>query len=300
MSSSPAQATSVPTAFALRRTPGFSLLPIAPAGVVFVSIFAVPILGLLAESFQTFTPGRVGSVADAPLTLQNYLDLVSASFAGVLFETFWISALAAFIGVLIAFPLAFFIVRRFPPRWRAVTIGLMITLVLLSMLVRTYALELTFGSVGVVRPLIFWLGVSPTARWYIDALVAAGLAHAIVPIATLTLLGSVQNIDPRLADAAQSLGAPVWRSHLDVTLPLSLPALISAYLVALTFAISAFVIPMVLGKGRVLFISNVIYTRFSDVANYPSGAAISVVMLVASLIVVYSVSLVRASNRTEK
>jgi putative spermidine/putrescine transport system permease protein len=300
MSFSPAQATNVPTAFALRRTQGLSLLPIAPTGVVFVSIFALPILGLLAESFQTFTPGRVGSVADAPLTLQNYLDLVSASFAGVLFETFWISALAAFLGVLIAFPLAFFIVRRFPARWRAVAIGLMITLVLLSMLMRTYSLELTFGSVGIVRPLLVWLGVSPTARWYIDALVAAGLAHAIVPIATLTLLGAVQNIDPRLADAAQSLGAPVWRSHLDVTLPLSLPALVSAYLVALTFAISAFVIPMVLGKGRVLFISNVIYTRFSDVANYPSGAAISVVMLVASLIVVYSVSLVRTSNRTEK
>ncbi|SEE69300.1 putative spermidine/putrescine transport system permease protein [Rhizobiales bacterium GAS188] len=274
-----------------------ALLPIAPATLVLACVFLAPLLGLMVESFREFTPGRVGSVAGAPFTFANYLELVSPSFAGVLIETFEISIAASLVGLIIAFPLAYCAVRRFSPRWRAATIGLMITLVLLSMLVRTYALELTFGSVGVLRPLLLSLGISPTSRWYIEGLVGAGLLHAVVPICTLTLLGAVQNVDPRLADAAKSLGAPAWKAHLDTTIPLSLPALISAFLVALTFSISAFVIPMVLGKGRVLFVSNVIYNRFGDIANYPSGAAVSVVMLGVSLIVVYGVSRAQRPRR---
>ena len=75
-----------------------------------------------------------------------------------------------------------------------------------------------------------------------------------------------------------------------MTLPLSRAGLVSAFLIGLTFSISAFVIPMVLGKGRVLFLSNSIYNRFSELADYPSGAAIAVVMLVVSLILVVGVS----------
>ncbi len=88
----------------------------------------------------------------------------------------------------------------------------------------------------------------------------------------------------------RSLGAPAWRAHLTITLPLSRAGLVAAFLIALTFSISAFVIPMVLGKGRVLFVSNTIYDRFSEIADYPSGAAISVVMLVVSLLVVMGLS----------
>jgi len=274
-----------------------TLLLLAPALLVLIGIFAAPIVDLAMESFRLFVPGRIGSAADSPFTLDNYLELASPSFAGVLIETFRISIGASLVGLLIAFPIAYGIVRRFSKRWRVACIGLMIMLVLLSMLVRTYALELTFGSVGIFRPLLNLLGIAPTSRWYIETLVGAGLLHAVIPISVLTLMGTVQNLDPRLVDAAQSLGAPAWRAHLSITLPLSLPALVSSFLVSLTFSISAFVIPMVLGKGRVLFMSNVIYTRFSDVANYPSGAAVSITMLILSLIVVYLVTLVQHSRR---
>jgi putative spermidine/putrescine transport system permease protein len=273
------------------------LLLLAPALAVFALTFAAPLLGLALESFRQFTPGRIGSAADSPFVLDNYLELVSPSFAGVLIETFRISVAASLVAMLIAFPIAYACVRRFSRRWRVACVGLMITLVLLSMLVRTYALELTFGSVGIARPLLTLLGIAPTSRWYTETLVGAGLLHAVIPISVLTLMGTVQNLDPRMIDAAQSLGAPAWRAHLDITLPRSLPALISSFLVSLTFCISAFVIPMVLGKGRVLFVSNVIYNRFSDVSNYPSGAAVSITMLILTLIIVHLVSLVQHGRR---
>jgi putative spermidine/putrescine transport system permease protein len=172
----------------------------------------------------------------------------------------------------------------------------MITLVLSSILVKTYAIELTFGSVGITRPLLLLLGIPSNGRGTIEAVVIAGLVHAIVPVAVLTLIGAIQSIDPRLIDAAQSLGAPAWKAHLTITLPLGRTALVSSFLVSLTFAISAFVIPMVLGRGRVLFMSNIIYTRFSDIANYPSGAAVSLAMLAVSMVVIAGVSVAHAGR----
>ena len=269
-------------------------LLLTPASLVLLGGFVLPLIELAAQSIRQFTPGRVGIVPDAAFTLDNYRDLFSGAFADVLLTTFWIGGLAAGIGVVIAFPLAYCIVRRFTPRWRTAALGAMITLVLSSILVKTYAIELTFGSVGLTRPLMLALGIPPNGRATIDTVVIAGLVHAIIPVAVLTLIGAVQSIDPRLIDAAQSLGAPAWKAHFAITLPLAAPALVSSFLVSLTFAISAFVIPMVLGRGRVLFMSNIIYTRFSDIANYPSGAAVSLAMLAVSMVVIAGVSAVQA------
>ena len=266
------------------------ILLVMPAVVVFAVIFLAPMAGLVVESFKLFTPGRVGPVEGSPLTLGNYTELLNASFFGFFLETFKIGAAATLVGLLFAFPMAYVTARHMSPRLRALFVGFLITLMLLSVLVRTYALELTFGSVGILRGLLSYLDISPNSSGYIECLVGVGLLHYIIPVAALTLLGTIQNLDSRLVDAAQSLGAPGWKAHLSITLPLSMPGILSAFLVSLTFSISAFVIPMVLGKGRVLFLSNLIFNRFSEIANYPSGAAISIVMLIVSLFVVYLVS----------
>jgi ABC-type spermidine/putrescine transport system permease subunit I len=186
--------------------------------------------------------------------------------------------------------LAYWMARKLSERWRVVAVGFFVTLMFLSVLVRTYALELTFGATGPLAPLLQGLGISTNGRGYIELLVGVGLLHYIIPMSVLTLLGTYQNIDPRLTDAAQVLGAPAWRAHLSVTLPLCLRGILAAFLFGFTFSISAFVIPMILGKGRVLFISNLIYTRFSEIANYPSGAAMSVVLFVLAMVMVYALT----------
>lgn len=270
---------------------GRSSLPLlAPAGAVFLGFFFLPMAGLFIESFRLYVPGSIGSAADAPFTFNNYAELLTPSFAGFFYETLRISIVASLIGLLFSFPLAYWITRRLSPRWRAIVVGLFVTLMFLSVLVRTYALELTFGAIGPLRPLLLELGISPNGRAYIETLVGAGLLHYIVPMSTLTLLGTIQNVDPRLVDAAQVLGAPGWKAHLNITMPLCMRGLLAAFLFAFTFSISAFVIPMILGKGRVLFISNLIYNRFSEIANYPSGAAVSMVLFFVALSIVYFTS----------
>ena len=184
------------------------------------ALFVLPMAGLFVESFRLFVPGSIGSAADAPFTLANYAELLTPSFAGFFFQTLRISLLASLAGMFFSLPLAYWITRRLSPRWRAIAVGFFVTLMFLSVLVRTYALELTFGAAGPLRSTLLALGISPNGRGYIEILVGAGLLHYIVPMSTLTLLGTIQNVDPRLTDAAQALGAPAWKAHLSVTLPL--------------------------------------------------------------------------------
>ena len=258
-----------------------------PAAMIFIPLFVLPMAGLFIESFKLFVPGRIGSAVDAPFTTLNYSELLTTSFANFFFQTLRISLLASLAGMFFSFPLAYWITRRLSERWRAIAVGFFVTLMFLSVLVRTYALELTFGAAGPLRSTLLALGISPNGRGYIEVLVGAGLLHYIIPMSTLTLLGTIQNVDSRLTDAAQALGAPAWKAHLTVTLPLCMRGILAAFLFAFTFSISAFVIPMILGKGRVLFISNLIYNRFSEIANYPSGAAISIVLFALAMLIVY-------------
>ena len=261
-----------------------------PGGALFFALFVLPMAGLFVQSLRFYEPGSIGSAADAPLTFANYSELFKASFAGFFFQTLRISLLSSLIGVFFAFPMAYWIARRLPPRWRMIAIGFFVALMFLSVLVRTYALELTFGATGPLGPFLRGIGILTNGRPYIETLVGMGLLHYIIPMSVLTLLATIQNIDPRLTDAAQVLGAPSWRAHLTVTLPLCMRGILAAFLFGFTFSISAFVIPMILGKGRVLFISNLIYTRFSEIANYPSGAAISVVLFVMAMGIVYAMT----------
>lgn len=273
----------------MRFTRG-SLLLLVPGCAIFLALFVAPMATLLEESTRLFVPGRVGSAVDAPFSIGNYAELINVSFLRFFLETVRISLLSTVAGLIIAYPIAYRIARSRSLRARSFAIGFLITLMFLSVLVRTYSLELSFGAVSPVRDVLTLLDISPNSRAYIEILVGAGLLQYIIPISALTLLGTLQNLDPSLVDAAQSLGAPAWKSHLSITLPLSLPGLLSAFLISFTFSISAFVIPMILGKGRVLFLSNLIYNRFSEIANYPSGAAISIVTLVVALVAVYVIS----------
>src|SRR5215470_1900438 len=147
-----------------RPVPGRGSLPLLlPAGAVFLGLFFLPMAGLFLESFRLYVPGSIGSSADASLTFANYLELLTPAFAGFFFETLRISLLASLVGLLFAFPLAYWMTRGVSPRWRAIVIGLFVTLMFLSVLVRTYALELTFGAVGPLRPILVEIGISPNS-----------------------------------------------------------------------------------------------------------------------------------------
>lgn len=275
--------------------PRRAVLLLLPALVVLTLLLGAPLLLVTDESFRLFVPGRVGSVSDAPHTWQNYAELIAPAYLHYFEDTFRIGFIASVIALIAGYPIAYRIARAGSDQQRRRWLTFLVTLFFLSILVRVYSVALAFGPAGFGRGLGALIGLSLNSDAYIELSIIIGLLHCLIPMAALSLLAPLQNLNPHLVEAAQALGAPRWRAHATITLPLSARGILSAFMLCYTFCLSAFVIPLVLGKGRVLFVSNLIYSRFGEVGDYPSGAAISMVLLLLSLAVVYTLS--RATSR---
>lgn len=269
-----------------------AFLLLLPGLLVLLFLFFLPLLNTLLVSFKLFKSGEIGAAANAPFTFQNYLQLLKPAYLYYFYQTYWISFLATAIALLVGFPIAY-IVARLPSGWkRKLIISFLVMIMFLSALVRVYSIALTFGPVGFLMPIARFLGLNPNGGLMIEIITIIGLLHYVIPMSALVLIGTIQNINPRLTDAAEALGAPRWKAHLTVTVPLAKKGLFEAFLISYTLCISAFVIPMILGRGRLLFVTNLIYNRFSQIADYPSGAAMAMIMVIVSLVLVYIVTLI--------
>jgi putative spermidine/putrescine transport system permease protein len=276
-----------------QRISAFHAALLAPGALIVLVLLVAPIALMAVESFRPFVAGQIGS--GRGWTLRNYGELIEPAYAFYFWETFRVGFVVSATALLFGAPLAFTAARTRRPWLRVAIFGLLIGLLFMSLIARLYAIQMTWGSNG---PLAFFgtlIGVPARSSGYAVIQVAMGLLHFVLPMVALILIGTFQNINPRLEEAAASLGAPRWRVALTVTLPLALPGLLSAYMIALAMCISSFVVPLILGRGIVLFTTNLMYVRFSDVANYPSGAAIGLVMFVLAALIIYAMTrLVRA------
>lgn len=269
---------------------------LSPTLIVFGCLLIAPLFNLVNESLRVFVSGHVGSSAGAALTLANYTDLLIPAYLIYFLDTFRIGLIATLLGLSTGYVIAFIVAREQSKRIRRLWLSLLIGMLFLSVLVRVYSIGMAFSPSGIFRYPIKLLNLNPSGSTVAEIMVIAGLLNSLIPISALMLVGTIQNVDPRLAEAAQSLGAGRMQSHLTITLPLSIRGILSTFLISYAFCLSAFVFPLILGKGRVLFVSNLIYARFGELANYPSGAAISITMLLLSLLLFYFMTRVAAQR----
>jgi ABC-type spermidine/putrescine transport system permease subunit I len=255
--------------------------------LVFLVLYVFPLATLVRESLKVYRSGRIGGLTGT-FTLANYAELLTPAYLGYFLDTFRIGFVATALGLVVSYPIAHFVARGRGPL-RTLWIALLVAMLFVGTLVRAYAMALTFGPVGILLPLARFLGVSPNSLVMTELVVVAGLLHYVVPLMSLTLVGTIHNVNPALEQIAQSLGAPRWKAFFTITVLLSGRGILSAFLLGYALTISSFVIPLVLGKGVVLFATNLIFSRFSELAHYPGGAAIAVVMLGLSLLIIYGI-----------
>ena len=258
--------------------------------VIYLVLFLAPLSFMVTESFRTYVPGSIGSTRDAPFTLENFAILIDPAYVFYFADTFRLAFIAAALALGLGYPLAHHIARRPAGFVRKSIVSTLVLLMFMSALVKVYALTVTLGPVGIGRPLAGFLDTGMNSRMMGELFVVIGLFSFLYPIACLMLVATIQNVNPRYLEAAVALGANRITGHIRVVLPLCLEGLVSTFLVVYTLGISAFVIPMILGRGQVDFITNLIFTRFSEIANYPSGSALSVLMLIVSLTLVFLIS----------
>lgn len=278
-----------------RRLPAAWLL--VPGLLVLALLMLGPLINLLDESLREFVSGHVGAAADAKYTLQNYTDLFGSVYLLYIADTFRISLIATAISIVAGFLVAYRIAREPRRVVRKLWLALIIGMLFLSALVRVYSINLLFLPSGILRKVVVFFGIAPNTALASEIMITVGMINQLLPIAILSLIATIQNVNPRLAEAAQALGASRVRSQLTVTVPLCRRGLIGAFLLTYTLSLSSFVVPMVLGRGQVIFVSNLIYARFAELSNYPSGGALSISLLGISLVIVFLTARIASGRR---
>ena len=260
-------------------------------GLTILVFFLIALLILGRLSFYQYVPG--GKLWTPTITLDNYWTFLSQTFyLNYLWLTIRISAECTLIALFLSYPVAYVLARI-----RSVILsGLILTLIIISNFTSTvvilYVWLLALSDNGIVNGLLLALGLisQPLRLTYNEFAVVLAMVDWVLPFTIFSLVGAIQNIEPSLEQAAQSLGANKVQTFLKVTLPLSIPGIVAAVLLSFLGEITSFVIPMIMGGGRFDFISNLIYEKIIFSTNFPFGSAAAMILLAVTMVIGYGIN----------
>ena len=262
------------------------LLLLAPAVLLIAALLGAPLLWLIRFSIHE---GQSGVTPTGALTLAHYARALGDGFYLAVFgRTLGLALLITLVSAIVSYPLAHFMWQA-SPRWRGVLTILALSPLLVSIVVSSYGWMVILGDQGVINQALMALGLvdAPVRLMYTDFAIIIGLVHIVMPFMTLSILAALEKIDPLLAEAAATLGAPRWAVLRHVTLPLALPGIAAGTTIVFSLAISAYVTPAVLGPSGSNFITTLIYHQFTQLMNWSFGAALAALLLTLSLTVVF-------------
>ncbi len=255
---------------------GMGLL-LAPALLLFVCFYLIPVGGILLSSFR-----------NPDWSLSNYVEVLSdSSLWSILGHTFAMAAEVTLFCTLLGYPIAYLMLSA-SEHWRKIITILILLPAWTSALVRAYAWVVLLGRNGLISHLLQDISVTdkPIEILYTRTAVVIGLVHVMLPYFVFPLYGTVRRIDLRLVSAAQSLGAGPITSFLLVFFPLSLPGVTSGGLLTFIRAVGFYVTPALLGGLSEVTYVMLIEVQVNRLVNWPMAATLSVVLLVTTLVLV--------------
>lgn len=263
-------------------------LALFPPSLVLLLFFAIPMGMMIGLSFQ-----QQGS---SEFTLHTYGRFFGDSFtlAGLV-RTIAMSGLVAICVTVMAYPVAYYLARS-RSRWRPVVFALAIAPELAGVVLRTYGWLIILEDHGFINNALIWLGVIaeplPLAKNMFGVVV--GLTHVILPFGILSLLTSLQGVDPNLEKSAQILGASRASVLRHIVVPLTVPGIVSSVLLAFTMSASAYATPAILGGAGFKVLATMIYEQVLFYIDWSFAAVMANVLLVLMLAVAFAGSRLEA------
>jgi putative spermidine/putrescine transport system permease protein len=259
---------------------------VLPLTLFLVLFYLLPIVLMVITSLS---PGGDG----AGLSASQYVKFFGDGFnLKVLWETVWLGIKTTLVCLLLGYPLALLHSRTRPGNWRSILTFLIVLPLLTSAVVRTFAWIVILGRQGVINSTLLSLSIieEPLRLLSTHLGVVAALSQIQMPLMILPLIASMARLDPNLESASASLGGTSWRTFWRITLPLTLPGIISGSLLVFSASVSSFITPSVIGGGRIMFMPMYIYQQAISLFDFPFAATISTVLLVTVLLVVVLLS----------
>ena len=262
-----------------RRPRWFPVAVLSPSLMVIALFFALPmgmVIGMSFAEVETFSP-----------TFKHYQRFFTdgLSLAGF-YRTALMSLLVAVSVTVLGYPVAYFLARS-TTSWRAVVFALALAPELAGVVLRTYGWLIILEDRGFINDLLLHLGVitSPLPLSKNLFAVVVGLTHVVLPFGILSLMTSIQGIDPNLERAAQMLGASRFAVIRNIVLPLSVPGIVSSMLIAFTMAASAYATPALLGGAGFKVLATMIYEQVLFYIDWSFASVMAVALLVMMLAV---------------
>jgi spermidine/putrescine transport system permease protein len=270
---------------------------ISPTFLFALVLLVAPILVVIAHSFWT----QDYLTIDRTFTLEQYrIALTEPIYRDLLLRSLYVSLLVSVFTVVLAYPIAYFISFH-GGRHKGLWLFLITIPFWTSYLLRVMSWKVILGYNGVLNSGLVGLGVidePSTALLYNTTAVIITLTHAWAAFAILPIYVSLEKVDRTLLEAATDLGDGPLRRFLRITLPLSVPGIVSALLIVMIPTVGDFVTPRLVGGKDGVMIANAIQAQFGKASNWPLGAALSVTtMAIVTVMAAAAVFLIRGAAR---
>ncbi len=252
--------------------------------VLWIALFIViPMLMIVVYAFTK----QGNDVLTFNFTFDNFMRFFQDRvFIGVLITSLRIAFVTTIICILLGYPIAYLIAQMNVKN--SAFFILLITLPMwINMLVRTYAWVGILSDNGVINNLLAFFGLGKLELIHTEFAVILGMVYNFIPFMILQIHASLAKMDKSLLEASSDLGANRIQTFLKITLPLSLPGVISGITLVFLPAVSSFFIPKLLGGGNQLLVGNLIENYFVTTGDWNFGSAISLIMAIIIMLSMY-------------
>ena len=229
---------------------------------------------------------------DGSLTLANMAATGQSVYLKILLHSLYLALLCTLVCLLIGYPAAYFLASKDFSRNKTLFVLFLLPM-WMNFLLRTYAMMSMLEKNGIINAILRAIGLEPLELIGTEGAVLFGMVYNFLPFMILPIHTSLKKMDQRVIEAAEDLGANPFEVFRRVTLPLSLPGIISGITMVFMPAVTTFAISRLLGNGQFMLYGDAIDTQFLTLNNWNLGSALSLVVMV---LIILSIGLLNKAD----
>ena len=261
-----------------------AILMVGPVSLIMILLIAVPLIYVAVMSFCSIDE-YYNVTFD--LTFDNYIRLVNTDYLKIYGQSLGIAVLTTVLCILIGYPFSYWIART-KSKKKKILYMMVIIPFWTNSLIRIYGWRTFLGTSGWLNSILMGLHIvkEPVNFLYHTGTTVLGMVYCLIPFMILPLYTSIEKLDSSLLEASSDLGAKPISTFFEVILPLTSSGIFSGSLMVFIPCLGYFFVSDILGGGNSDMIGNLIERQFQSGNNWPLGAALSIILILVTLILV--------------
>jgi spermidine/putrescine transport system permease protein len=261
-----------------------ALLMVGPVTLIMILLIAVPLIYVALMSFCSIDEYYNVTFK---LTLDNYIRLVNTDYLKIYAQSLGIAVVTTILCILIGYPFSYWIART-KSKKKKILYMLVIIPFWTNSLIRIYGWRTFLGTSGWLNSVLMGLHIvkEPVDFLYQTGTTVLGMVYCLIPFMILPLYTAIEKLDSSLLEASSDLGAKPVSTFFEVILPLTSSGIFSGSLMVFIPCLGYFFVSDILGGGNSDMIGNLIERQFQSGNNWPLGAALSIILIIVTLILV--------------